>query len=162
MAVEWERIAPIALLGGAAVLAVYALRPPPPVVIGGTPSPTDTGATDAARLALAERALALAVERDIARIQADAELRGRQYELEARKLEAELERRRIEVEREVAQGQVQANFWGSFWSGLFGLGAAILAGLSDEALYQKAIPDYYPSSGQLALLARRNYYGDSH
>ena len=155
---EWDEVLPYVVVGGAVLGALVLLRPQGATVI--TPAPTsggDGGASEAARLALAERALTLAVERDIARIQAETELRGRQYELEARKQEYELEARRIAAEKEAAQSQAQASFWGTFWSGLFGLGGAILAGLSDEALYQRAIPDYIPPSGQLSALARREY-----
>lgn len=151
---DWGEMLPFIVVGGIVLVAIWTMRPPAPIVVGGSTTPAPD---EGARLALAEKALELAVQRDIARMQVEAELKGREYELRAREQEAELERRRLEAEREVAQSQVQASFWGTFWSGLFGLGAAILAGLSDEALYQRAIPPHIPHSGQLSLLARRTY-----
>lgn len=153
---DWEKLLPFLVVGGIVIAAMSAMRPAQPTVINPNP-PTPPQEDDSARLQAAIQLAELAVQRDIARMQAEAELRGRQYELEAKRQETELERRRIEAEKEVAQSQAQADFWGSFWSGLFGLGAAILVGLSDEALYQKAIPSYYPKAGQLAYLARRDY-----
>ncbi len=152
---DWEELLPFLVVGGIVIAAMSAMRPAQPVVIN--PNPPTPPPDDSARLQAAIQLAELAVQRDIARMQAEAELRARQYELEAKRQETELERRRIEAEKEAAQAQAQASFWSSFWSGLFGLGAAILAMLSDEALYQKAIPSYYPQAGQLALLARRDY-----
>ena len=155
---DWEEVLPFAIIGGVVVAGALLLRPPAPVVVGGGGDENgESGAIEEARLATAARLAELAVQRDIARMQVEADERARRYEIELREKEAEIERKRIEAEKEVAQSQNQASFWGSFWSGLFGLGAAIVANLSDEVLYQRAIPDYYPPSGQLAVLARRQY-----
>ena len=155
---DWEEVLPFAIIGGVVVAGALLLRPPAPVVVGGEGrGDEESGAGEEARLSIAARLAELAVQRDIARMQVEADERARRYEVELREKEVELERRRIEAEKEVAQSQHQASFWGSFWSGLFGFGAAVLAAFSDEALYQRAIPDYYPPSGQLAALARRKY-----
>lgn len=110
-----------------------------------------------AQASVINTAVQSAVAQNIAKIQADAEAKKAEYEAKLKQQEAELEKKRIEAEKEAAAKQAEAQFWGSFWSGLFGLGAAIIAAFSDEALYQRAIPPYIPPSGQLSLLARRQY-----
>ena len=155
---NWEEVLPFAIIGGVVVAGALLLRPPAPVVVGGEGGGNgESGAIEEARLTTIARLAEFAVQRDIARMQVEADERARRYEIELRNKEAEIERKRIEAEKEMAQSQYQASFWGSFWSGLFGLGAAIISAFSDEALYQRAIPDYYPPSGQLAVLARRQY-----
>ena len=158
---------PLAVIGGGALLAYLLLKPQPYTVVN---PPTPQGPSDEARLNAVVALSQLAAERERARweyaatveaakAQAEYELRAREYELRARQIEAEQEARRIEAEKEVQQKAADSQFWGTFWSGLFGVigsGLALFAGLSDEALYNRLpYPPYMGHGGQLVALSRR-------
>lgn len=160
MAVRVEDIVPLAVLGAVGVGAILALRPSSPVVIGG--SGGGDPEAERAKVEAVGRLAEIAAQLDVARLQAATAQAQAAYEARVRELEAELERRRIEAEKEVAQAGAQSQFWGTFWTGLFGLAGTIagaLLGLSDERLYQEKLPlpPYIGPSGQLGLLARREY-----
>lgn len=176
---------PLAVIGGGALLAYMLLKPQPYTVVN---PPTPQGPSDEARLnavvaltqlvAERERARweyaatveaakvqaeyelrARQIEDELAKAKAEYELRAREYDLRARQIEAEQEARRIQAEKEVQEKAADAQFWGSFWSGLFGVigsGLALFAGLSDEALYNRLpYPPYIGHGGQLRALSRR-------
>lgn len=161
---RWEELVPFLVIGGVVVAVVAATRNPPPIVVGG--SQGGEGASEDERLQAVVQLAQLATQRDIAiqqaALAAQTEQARLEYERKAREQEAELERRRIEAERRAAEAGANAQFWGTFWSGLFGLVgsvAGIFLGLSDERLYQTRMPypPYIGDSGQLAHLARRRY-----
>lgn len=151
---------PFAVIGGGALLAYLLLKPQPYTVVN---SPTPQGPSDEARLNAVVALTQLAVEREKARWEYAATVEAAkaqaEYELRARQLEAEQEARRLQAEKEVQQKAADAQFWGTFWSGLFGVigsGLALFAGLSDEALYNRLpYPPYIGHGGQLAALSRR-------
>lgn len=166
---------PLAIIGGGALLAYLLIKPQPYTVVNPPAPPQEP--SEEARLSAVVALTQLAAERErarweyaatveaaraqaeSARAQAEYELRAREYELRARQIEAEQEARRIQAEKEVQQKAADAQFWGTFWSGLFGVvgsGLALLTGLSDEALYNRLpYPPYIGHSGQLAALSRR-------
>ena len=158
---------PFAIIGGGALLAYLLLKPQPYTVVN---PPTPQEPSEEARLNAVVALTQLAVEREraqweymttveAARAQAEAAKAQAEYELRARQLEAEQEARRIQAEKEMQRKAADAQFWGSFWSGLFGVigsGLALFAGLSDEALYNRLpYPPYIGHGGQLAALSRR-------
>lgn len=165
---------PLAVIGGGALLAYLLLKPQPYTVVN---PPPPQGPSDEARLNAVVALTQLAAEREKARWEYAAtveaakaqaehdlrareyELRAREYDLRARQIEAEQEARRIQAEKEVQEKAADAQFWGSFWSGLFGVigsGLALFAGLSDEALYNRLpYPPYIGHGGQLRALSRR-------
>ena len=153
---NWEEALPYIVLGGIVLAVIVATRPAPPLVVGGPsqPSPEE----ERARLEAATRLAEIAVQRDVARYQVEATLRQYEAERFLRERELEAERRRAELEADVARKAADTQFWGSFWGGLFGLvgsGLALLAGLSEPALYDRAF--YRPdrgSGGQLLALRR--------
>lgn len=158
-----EELVPFLVIGGVVVAVVAATRTPSPIVVGGG-SREEEG--EAERLQAAVQLAQIATQRDVAMHQAQliaqTEQARLEYERRARELEVELERRRIEAERRAAEAGANAQFWGTFWSGLFGLVgsvAGIFLGLSDERLYQTRMPypPYIGPSGQLRALARREY-----
>jgi len=154
--VNWEEALPYLVLGGIVLAVIMATRPAPPLVVGGPsqPSPDE----ERARLEAATRLAEIAVQRDLARYQLEATLRQYEAEKFLRERELEAEKKRAELEADVARRAADAQFWGSFWGGLFSLvgsGLALLAGLSEPALYDKAF--YRPdrgSGGQLLALRR--------
>lgn len=159
-----EELIPFLVIGGVVLAVVAATRTPPPIVVGGGGSREEEG--EAERLQAAVQLAQIATQRDVAMHQAQliaqTEQTRLEYERRAREQEAELERRRIEAERKAAEAGASAQFWGTFWSGLFGLVgsvAGIFLGLSDERLYQTRMPypPYIGPSGQLRALARREY-----
>lgn len=161
---RWEELIPFLVIGGVVLAVVAATRTPPPIVVGGGQGGGE--ASDSERLQAVVQLAQLATQRDIAAQQAalaaQTEQARLEYERRAREQEAELERRRIEAEQKAAEAGANAQFWGTFWSGLFGLAgtvAGIFLGLSDERLYQTRMPypPYVGSGGELALLARRRY-----
>ncbi|AYJ74682.1 peptidase [Thermus phage phiKo] len=151
---------PFAVVGGGALLAYLLLKPQPYTVVN---PPTPQGPSEDARLNAVVALTQLAVERERARWEYAATVEAAkaqaEYELRARQIEAEQEARRIQAEKEVQQKAADAQFWGTFWSGLFGIigsGLALFAGLSDEALYNRLpYPPYIGHGGQLAALSRR-------
>lgn len=159
---------PLAIIGGGALLAYLLIKPQPYTVVNPPTPPQEP--SEEARLNAVVALAQLATERERARweyaatveaaqAQAEAAKAQAEYELRARQLEAEQEARRIQAEKEVQQKAADAQFWGTFWSGLFGVvgsGLALLAGLSDEALYNRLpYPPYIGHGGQLAALSRR-------
>ena len=180
---------PLAVIGGGALLAYLLLKPQPYTVVNPpTPQgPSEDAklnavaalsqlvverekarweyaATVEAAKAQAEYELEVSKAQmkhalEAAKAQAEYELRAREYELRARQIEAEQEARRIQAEKEVQQKAADSQFWGTFWSGLFGVvgsGLALFAGLSDEALYNRLpYPPYMGHGGQLVALSRR-------
>lgn len=157
---EVEKYLPFAIIGGGALLAYLLLKPQPYTVVN---PPTPQGPSEEARLNAVVALTQLAVERERARWEYAATVEAAkaqaEYELRARQLEAEQEARRLQAEKEVQQKAADAQFWGTFWSGLFGVigsGLALIAGLSDEALYNRLpYPPYIGHGGQLAALSRR-------
>lgn len=151
---------PFAVIGGGALLAYLLLKPQPYTVVN---PPTPQGPSEEARLNAVVTLTQLAVERERARWEYAATVEAAkaqaEYELRARQLEAEQEARRLQAEKEIQQKAADAQFWGTFWSGLFGVigsGLALFAGLSDEALYNRLpYPPYIGHGGQLAALSRR-------
>jgi len=151
---------PFAIIGGGALLAYLLLKPQPYTVVN---PPTPQEPSEEARLSAVVALTQLAAERERARWEYAATVEAAkaqaEYELRARQLEAEQEARRIQAEKEMQQKAADAQFWGSFWSGLFGVigsGLALFAGLSDEALYNRLpYPPYIGHGGQLAALSRR-------
>jgi hypothetical protein len=165
--VNWEEALPYIVLGGIVLAVILATRPAPPLVVGGPsqPSPEE----EQARLETATRLAEIAVQRDIARHQVAVQQEIARYQIEAtlrqyeaekflRERELEAEKRRAELEASVAKKAADTQFWGSFWGGLFGVigtGLALLIGLSDPVLYDRAF--YRPDrggSGQLLALRR--------
>lgn len=151
---------PFAVVGGGALLAYLLLKPQPYTVVN-PPAPRE--ASDGEKLQAVVALSQLAVERERARWEYAATVEAAkaraEYELRARQIEAEQEARRIQAEKEAQQKAADAQFWGTFWSGLFGIvgsGLALLAGLSDEALYNRLpYPPYIGDGGQLKALSRR-------
>jgi hypothetical protein len=154
--VNWEEALPYLVVGGIVLAVILATRPSPPLVVGGAPQPSLE--EEQARLEAATRFAEIAVQRDIARYQMEAVLKQYEAEKFLRERELEAERRRAELEADVARKAADSQFWGTFWGGLFGLigsGLALLAGLSEPALYDRAF--YRPdrgSGGQLLVLRR--------
>lgn len=151
---------PFAVVGGGALL-VYLLLKPQPYTVVNPPAPQE--ASDNEKLQAVVALSQLVVERERARWEYAATVEAAkaqaEYELRARQIEAEQEARRIQAEKEVQQKAADAQFWGTFWSGLFGIvgsGLALFAGLSDEALYNRLpYPPYIGDGGQLKALSRR-------
>lgn len=151
---------PFAVVGGGGLLAYLLLKPQPYTVIN-PPAPQE--ASDGEKLQAVVALSQLAVERERARWEYAATVEAAkaqaEYELRARQIEAEQEARRIQAEKEAQQKAADAQFWGTFWSGLFGIvgsGLALFAGLSDEALYNRLpYPPYIGDGGQLKALSRR-------
>ena len=156
---NWEEAVPYLVIGGIILAVIMATRPSPPLVVGGPTPPSPE--TETARLEAAVRLAEVAVQRDLARWQAEAI--ARQYEAERilRERELEAERERARLEAEVAKKGAETQFWGNFWGGFFGLvgsGLALLAGLSEPVLYDRAF--YRPDRGSGGqLLALRRDYG---
>lgn len=158
---------PFAIVGGGALLAYLLIKPQPYTVVN-PPAPQKASDSEKLQAVVALSQLAVerervALERERARWEYAATVEAAkaqaEYERRARQIEAELEARRIQAEKEVQQKAADAQFWGTFWSGLFGLvgsGLAIIAGLSDEALYNRLpYPPYIGDGGQLKALSRR-------
>ena len=153
---NWEETLPYLVVGGVVLAVILATRPAPPLVVGGPsqPSPEE----ERARLEAATRLAEIVIQRDIARYQVEASLKQYEAEKYLREKELQAEQRRAELEADVAKKAADSQFWGSFWGGLFsvvGTGLALLAGLSEPVLYDRAF--YRPdrgSGGQLLALRR--------
>jgi hypothetical protein len=164
---NWEEALPYLVVGGIVLAVIMATRPTPPLVVGGASqaSPED----ERTRIEAAVRLAEVAVQRDVVRYQYETEREIARYQLQAaqkqyeaekflRERELEEERRRAELEADAAKHAADSQFWGTFWGGLFGVigsGLALLAGLSEPVLYDRAF--YRPdrgSGGQLLALRR--------